>query len=156
MVSATLTKRGNSAAVFKLDYLVHFYHRKNITLIGKLQVIIILVVFLIFPECADTEQILEWQVLRRRLIWFIFLPADRGIEPGTVGWEARTLPLCYAVPPNLILVVGNRHSMKSPRQRNQNLRTKKQLKKYFDQTSLSLRSWVFICLLSGKSLDPQQ
>ena len=29
----------------------------------------------------------------------IFLPADRGIEPGTAGWETRTLPLCYAVPP---------------------------------------------------------
>ena len=31
-----------------------------------------------------------------------FLPADRGIESGTAGWEARTLPLCYAVPPTLL------------------------------------------------------
>ena len=42
---------------------------------------------------------LEQQVLRRRLIGFdFFWPADRGIEPGTAGWEAQTLPLCYAVP----------------------------------------------------------
>ena len=40
--------------------------------------------FFIFPECADTEQILERQVLRERL-GSIFLPADRGIEPRMAG-----------------------------------------------------------------------
>ena len=28
---------------------------------------------------------------------FDFLPAVSGIEPGTAVWEARLLPLCYAV-----------------------------------------------------------
>ena len=27
-----------------------------------------------------------------------------GIKPGTAGWEARTLPLCYAVPPKVRLI----------------------------------------------------
>ena len=53
-------------------------------------------IIIIFPECADTEQFLEWQVLRRRL-GSIFLPADRGIKPGTAGREAQMLTLCYAV-----------------------------------------------------------
>ena len=39
----------------------------------------------------------------QKKIGFDFLPADRGIEPGTAGWEARTLPLCYAVPPKSFL-----------------------------------------------------
>ena len=25
--------------------------------------------------------------------------SDAGIEPGTAGWEAQILPLCYAIPP---------------------------------------------------------
>ena len=33
------------------------------------------------------------------------------IEPGTAGWEARTLPLCYAVPPKIECLVS-RHGQK--------------------------------------------
>ena len=29
----------------------------------------------------------------------LFLPAVRGLKPGTSGCEHRTLPLSYAVPP---------------------------------------------------------
>ena len=29
----------------------------------------------------------------------VYLFAVQSIEPGTAGSEARTLPLCYAVPP---------------------------------------------------------
>ena len=35
----------------------------------------------------------------------ILFTAVQGIEPGTAGWEARTLPLCYAVPPPFALHV---------------------------------------------------
>ena len=31
-------------------------------------------------------------------------PAVTRFEPGTAGWEARTLPLCYAVPPGSEIV----------------------------------------------------
>ena len=59
--------------------------------------------FCSFSECADTERILERQVLRARLFGFDFdffyQQSDAGIKPGTAGWEAQTLPLCNAVPP---------------------------------------------------------
>ena len=29
-------------------------------------------------------------------------PGVRWFEPGTAGWEAQTLPLCYAVPPTCL------------------------------------------------------
>ena len=35
-------------------------------------------------------------------VWF-FLLEIRGIKPGTAGWEAWTLPLCYAIPLNVVL-----------------------------------------------------
>ena len=32
-------------------------------------------------------------------VWVRFYQqSDVRIEPGTAGWESRTLPLCYAVP----------------------------------------------------------
>ena len=43
-----------------------------------------------FPECTDTIQF-------RKVFGFVF-PAVR-FEPGMAGYKARTLPLCYAVPP---------------------------------------------------------
>ena len=46
----------------------------------------------------------------QRKVRFNFLPADRGIEPRMAGWEARTLSLCYAVPPQLGDLV-NGHSL---------------------------------------------
>ena len=39
---------------------------------------------------------LERQVLRERRVRFF--PAVR-FKPGTAGWEGRTLPLRYAIPP---------------------------------------------------------
>ena len=53
--------------------------------------------FFTSPECAGTEQILERQVLWKS-IWVCFNPAV-SFEPGMAGYEVRTLPLCYAVPP---------------------------------------------------------
>ena len=38
---------------------------------------------------------LEWQVLRER--WVQFFPVVR-FKPGIAAWNARKLPLCYAVP----------------------------------------------------------
>ena len=35
----------------------------------------------------------------KKIFRVLFLPAGRGIEPGTAEWEARVLPLSYAVPP---------------------------------------------------------
>ena len=35
-----------------------------------------------------------------KIFWFNFYQqSDVRIKPGTAGWEAWTLPLCYAVPP---------------------------------------------------------
>ena len=42
------------------------------------------VIFLIFPECADTEQIFKTAGSQRKA-GFDFLPADRGIEPWKAG-----------------------------------------------------------------------
>ena len=53
-------------------------------------------------ECAGTEQIKNGRLgsLRNYSFWVRFFPAVR-FEPGTAGYEARTLPLCYAVPPKI-------------------------------------------------------
>ena len=51
-----------------------------------------------FSECGVTEQIVKWQLLRARFFGFDFYQLTNvRIEPGTAWWEARTLPLCYAV-----------------------------------------------------------
>ena len=42
---------------------------------------------------------LEQQALRERGVRFYF-SAVRRFEPAMAGWEVRTLPLCYAVPPS--------------------------------------------------------
>ena len=43
--------------------------------------------FLFFSKCADTKQILEWQVLRARFgfDFDFYQQSDAGIEPGTAG-----------------------------------------------------------------------
>ena len=51
-----------------------------------------------FSECADTVQFRTAGLSEKVFLGFIF-PAVR-FEPGTAGYEARTLPLCYAVPPS--------------------------------------------------------
>ena len=57
--------------------------------------------FFLFSKYVHTEQ-LGRQVLRKAFLFLFPLgsifPAAR-FEPGTAGCEARTLPLCYAVPP---------------------------------------------------------
>ena len=53
-------------------------------------------------KCAWHRTNLEQQVLRARFLGLIFYQkSDERIEPGTAGWEAQTLPLCYAVPQDL-------------------------------------------------------
>ena len=57
-----------------------------------------------FPEFANAAH-LGRQVLRKSISfssWFVF-PAAR-FKPGTAGCEARTLPLCYAIPPCTMLL----------------------------------------------------
>ena len=59
--------------------------------------------FLLFPNALTLNNFLGWQVLWIGIFSFLFdFPAVR-FEPGTAGCEARTLPLCYAVPPAALL-----------------------------------------------------
>ena len=56
--------------------------------------------FFAFSECANTKQFWDGRFSEIALfpLGSIF-PAAR-FKPGTAGCEARTLPLCYAVPPS--------------------------------------------------------
>ena len=58
--------------------------------------------FLLFPECADTVQLITAGSLKKWGFLGLFFPAVR-FEPGAAGYEARRLPLCYAVPPDISL-----------------------------------------------------
>ena len=40
----------------------------------------------------------------QRKMGSIFFPAVRRFKPGTAGWEARTLPLCYMPSPRSIKI----------------------------------------------------
>ena len=53
----------------------------------------VLVFFNSLSECANTEQIYNGMFSEKE--GFV-IPAVR-FEPGTAGWEAQTLPLCYVV-----------------------------------------------------------
>ena len=57
--------------------------------------------FFAFPSALTPNNFLGWQVLGKSIfspLGLIF-PAAR-FKPGMAGCEVRTLPLCYAVPPN--------------------------------------------------------
>ena len=60
-------------------------------------------VFFTYSEFADTVQFRTGGSLKKCFGFVFFFPAVR-FEPGTAGYEARTLPLCYAVPPKLLRV----------------------------------------------------
>ena len=57
-------------------------------------------IFKIFPECPDTEQILEWQVLRERL-GSIFYQLTEESNPVRLG-EKRKRYLCAVPSPHKV------------------------------------------------------
>ena len=59
--------------------------------------------FFFFPIALTPNNFLGRQVLRKKTPFLplgSIIPAAR-FEPGTAGCKARTLPLCYAVPPRI-------------------------------------------------------
>ena len=53
--------------------------------------------FISIPSALTPYNFLERQVLGKSVFFGFIFPAVR-FEPGRAGYEARTLPLCYAVP----------------------------------------------------------